>query len=209
MPSQKAHAITSVHGLGHSWPGAPLFQDLNFTLAPGVAMVVGDEQTGKTTLLKILSGELMPSQGWVETLGLRPDTSAAAYARQVFRTDPLSEALDQTAPDDWFQTLPQRYPAFAQATLNALTEGFGLAPHLAKPMYMLSAGSRRKVWLSAAFASGAPLVLIDQPFAALDAPSIRLLREVLQEFDGQSRRTCVLADYEAPMGVRVSACIHL
>ena len=76
-------------------------------------------------------------------------------------------------------------------------------------MYMLSAGSRRKVWLSAAFASGAPLVLIDQPFAALDAPSIRLLREVLQEFDGQSRRTCVLADYEAPMGVRVSACIHL
>ena len=78
-----------------------------------------------------------------------------------------------------------------------------------KPLYMLSAGSRRKVWLSAAFASGAALVLIDQPFAALDGPSIRLLREVLQDFSEQSARACVIADYEAPEGVALASTLDL
>ena len=78
-----------------------------------------------------------------------------------------------------------------------------------KPLYMLSAGSRRKVWLSAAFASGAALVLIDQPFAALDGPSIRLLREVLQDFSEQSERACVIADYEAPEGVSLANTLNL
>jgi ABC-type cobalamin/Fe3+-siderophores transport system ATPase subunit len=76
-------------------------------------------------------------------------------------------------------------------------------------MYMLTAGSKRKVWLSAAFAAGTPLTLIDQPFAALDAPSMRFLTELLQDAASHPSRAWVIADYEAPAGVELASIIDL
>lgn len=208
-PTVPPKRIARADGLTHVWHGAALFNGLSFELPAGVTLVQGDEQTGKTTLLLILAGELMPNTGWVEMQGRRPDGRSGAFAQQVFRTDPLTNALDQTRPTDWFNTLPQRYPGFDVSTLQALTQAFALQPHLEKPMYMLSAGSRRKVWLSAAFASGAPLTLIDQPFSALDGASVRVLIDVLSEFSQHPKRACVIADYEPPQGVPLAHTIAL
>lgn len=209
MSNANKTAVLRAEGLGHQWDGPPLFQHLQFVLPAGVTLVSGDEQTGKTTLLRILAGEVRPTHGWVEASGQRPGPDTNIDRSLVFRTDPLNAALDQIRVADWYQQLPSTYPGFNRALLDRLTEAFGLAPHLHKPMYMLSAGSRRKVWLSAAFASGAPLLLIDQPFAALDVPSIRLLREVLQDLAGSERQACVIADYEAPEGVELVQTITL
>lgn len=76
-------------------------------------------------------------------------------------------------------------------------------------MYMLSTGSKRKVWLSAAFAAGASLTLIDQPFAALDGPAIRFLREWLEDAAEVTDRSWVIADFEAPAGVPLSGTLSL
>ncbi|QCB48576.1 ATP-binding cassette domain-containing protein [Hydrogenophaga sp. PAMC20947] len=169
----------------------------------------GDEQTGKTTLLRLLAGEVLPDAGQIETLGQSPTHSLALYQRLVFRCDPFSDALDQTSASAWFEGLPTRFSDFNKTVLGDLIAGFALTPHLHKPLYMLSAGSRRKAWLCAAFASGAPVILIDQPFAALDGPSMRLLREVLQEMGEHPSRACVLADYEAPADVPLACVIDL
>lgn len=201
--------ITQAKQLGHSWGKRPLFAHLDLALPPGVTLVRGEEQSGKSSLLRLLAGEFQPDTGWVETLGIRADQQPEAYKQLVFRTDPYSDALDPISAAHWFGTLPERYPAFNGKVLNELAEGFGLPPHIDKPMYMLSAGSRRKVWLCAAFASGAALTLIDQPFAALDGPSIRLLREVLQDLSEHPSRACVIADYEAPDGVALTSAISL
>jgi ABC-type multidrug transport system ATPase subunit len=209
MSDAPTHTITRTQQLGQAWGSQALFTGLDLSIPAGVTLVQGDEQTGKTTLLRILSGELAPSSGWVETLGVRADQQPEAYAQKVFRTNPLDTSLDPISPAQWFETLPSRYPLFNAGALAELVAGFGLSPHAHKPLYMLSAGSRRKVWLSAAFASGAALVLIDQPFAALDGPSIRLLREVLQDFSEQSERACVIADYEAPEGVSIANTVNL
>ena len=201
--------ITRTESLGHRWSQQPVFRGLQFALPAGVTLLQGEEQSGKTTLLRILSGDIQPSEGWVETQGLRADQAPEAYQRLVFRTEPHNEALDQISASAWFQELPARYPRFDEVALRGLIEGFALTPHLEKPQYMLSAGSRRKVGLTAAFASGAALTLLDQPFAALDAPSARLLKEVLQEMAIHPRRACVIADYEAPEGIELVATLSL
>jgi len=74
---------------------------------------------------------------------------------------------------------------------------------------MLSAGSRRKVLLAAAFASGAALTLLDMPFAALDASACRTLREVLADCADHPRRAFVVADYMAPAGVKAQQVLNL
>ena len=58
-------------------------------------------------------------------------------------------------------------------------------------------------------ASGAPLTLIDQPFAALDAPSTRLLRELLKDASEQPSRAFVIADHEAPATLALGQVIQL
>lgn len=208
-PDQPAPRITQAQALSHAWGERVLFSQLDLAIPSGVTLLHGDEQTGKTTLLWILAGELQPTGGALQTLGVNPAQQLDAYAPLVFRTDPLNAALDRTSPAQWLATLPERYPRFHADALTYLINGFALQPHMDKPLYMLSAGSRRKVWLSAAMASGAVLTLIDQPFAALDTPSARLLLEVLQDFAQSSNRACVLADYEAPMGVRLAGTIAL
>ena len=74
---------------------------------------------------------------------------------------------------------------------------------------MLSSGSRRKVWLAAAFASGAALTLVDEPFAALDQASIKVVGELLADAAGDSGRATVIAHYEAPPGLALAMTLDL
>lgn len=203
-------ALLEARDLGFAWPGQPpLFQGLNLSIGPGVSLVTGDEQRGKTTLLRLLAADLPLQRGRLSWHGEPADLSTDAWRQQVFWIHPQTEAHDRISAIDWFASLPSRYPRFSREALADLIEGFGLAPHLAKPMYMLSTGSKRKVWLSAAFAAGAPLTLIDQPFAALDGPAIRLLRELLQEAADVPDRAWLLADFEAPADVPLAGTIAL
>ena len=204
-----SRTINETHLLGHVWGDRELFAHLDLKFSAGVSLVRGEEQAGKSTLLRILSGELAPTSGWIQTNGIRAHQEPLMYAHSVFRTDTIHASLDQISPAQWFANLPERYPLFKSSVLAELVKAFGLSPHIGKPMYMLSAGSRRKVGISAAMASGAALTLIDQPFAALDGPSGRILREVLQDFTQQSERVCVIADYEAPETVPLTSTIAL
>ena len=74
---------------------------------------------------------------------------------------------------------------------------------------MLSTGSKRKVWLAAAFASGAAVTLLDEPFAALDKASIGFVLELLGDVAAHTERAWVLADFEAPGKVPLAAILDL
>ena len=93
--------------------------------------------------------------------------------------------------------------------LQAHIEGLSLRPHLDKALYMLSSGTRRKVLMAAVLASGAPVSLLDQPFMALDRPSIDYLLQVLQHASRSPDRAWVLADYEAPEDVTLAGVVTL
>ncbi len=87
------------------------------------------------------------------------------------------------------------------AVPHGLVDEFGLEEHRAKPLYMLSTGSRRKVGLCLTLVSPAPVLLIDQPVAALDPPSARSLVAHLQRLGRLSGRAVVVADHESPPGL--------
>lgn len=199
-PSSRA-PVLQMQGLHFSWPGIALFQNLHLVIPAGLSMVCGEESSGKTTLLRLLSGELRASSGSLVLRSTHLGTHPQAYCAQVFRTQPRSDALDATSARAWFETLPSKHPEFNVGIALSLADGFSLKPHLDKPMYMLSAGSKRKVWLSAAFAAGTALTLIDEPFAALDMASIRFLRGLLHEASEHPDRAWVLADHAVPEGL--------
>ncbi|MDP3351279.1 MAG: ATP-binding cassette domain-containing protein [Hydrogenophaga sp.] len=193
--------VMEVRGLDFSWPGIALFRKLDLRLPPGVSVVCGEESSGKTTLLRLLSGDLQANGARLALSNSTPEATATQLHSKVFRTEPRSDALDAISATTWFESLPSRYPTFDVALAHGLAHGFALEPHIDKPMYMLSAGSKRKVWLCAAFAAGTPLTLIDEPFAALDTASIRFLRGLLEEASSHHDRAWVLADHTPPEGL--------
>lgn len=201
-------SVLRVENLRFGWPGNDLFDGLNVNIRSGVNLVCGDEGCGKTTLLRLLAGEYGAQSGQFQLLEQKTDPLSEAYRRQVFWIDPRTDAHDAKTAIDFLGTVRHHHPSFSEDALADMIEGLGLEPHLTKPLYMLSAGSKRKVWLSAAFAACTPLTLIDQPFAALDGTSIRFLTQLLQEAAQLSHRAWVLADYEAPRHIPLASTIH-
>ena len=208
MPILKADALS----FSHSPPPAPLlFDRLSMKLLPGVTFVSGDESSGKTTLLRLLAGALPltgPDAG-LQVQGIRLAENRLAYLQQVAWLDPRDTGLDPQTARQIFNDFPGRHPGFDAGALQAHIDGLSLAPHLDKALYMMSSGTRRKVLMAATLASGAAVTLLDQPFMALDRPSIDYLLQVLEQASRHTDRAWVVADYEAPADVTLAGVIAL
>jgi len=194
-------ALLRLESLGFAHPGAPtpVFQALSAELPGGIALVCGDEGRGKSTLLRLLAGQLQAAHGRMLWQGQPLAASQVAFfdaQEAAWQPQVVQQILDGLLP---------RPPA----DLPGLLEGLGLGPHLGKPLYQLSTGSRRKVFLAAALSAGAPLTLLDQPFMALDGPSILALSAQFSRWQGQTQRLLLIADYLPPEGLALSATLDL
>jgi ABC-type multidrug transport system ATPase subunit len=205
-------SILQANGLSFAFPNAPdqlLFAQLSLNVPPGVTLLSGDESSGKTTLLQLLAGALLPTAGQLHIQGVCLTDNRTSYQQHVMWLDPRDSALNDNPADRIFATVAQRQSGFSHEALQAHIAGLNLAPHLHKSLDMLSTGSRRKVLLAAALAARAPLTLLDQPFMALDRPSIDYLLAFFAHAARQPDQAWVLADYEAPAGVAIASVINL
>ena len=173
-------------------------QNLSFNWPTGVCWICGDEGTGKTTLLRLLAGDVQPASGTLN-----------AAEGGVFWVDLQSpEHVASTVQACW-DALRQRYPSWNYALLDDLAEELQMNPHREKQLHMLSNGSRRKVGVIAALASGATVTLLDQPFVALDAVSIQTIKEFLREAAEHPSRAWIVADYETPHDLQLASVLNL
>jgi ABC-type multidrug transport system ATPase subunit len=186
----------------HNLSGGPntqaVIQNLTFSWPAGLHWVCGDEGCGKTTLLRLLAGDLQPLSGSVQT-----------PSNGVFWADLKGHEWDDVTVQDCWAQLQTHCPHWHHALLEDLCEALDMAQHRHKPLYMLSTGSRRKVTLIAALASGAAVTLLDQPFASLDQTSIRLIKDFLAEAAEQPGHAWIVADYEAPDDLPLVSVLRL
>lgn len=166
------------------------------TLPPGLTAITGDERTGKTTLLRRLCSDL-PAQP-----GEQPPTDALWL-------DLALPTHDHDTPEQVWATLQTRSPRWNTGLQQDLLEALALQAHLGKKLFMLSAGSRRKVALVGLLSSGATVTALDQPYAALDLASIQVLREFLSDMATHATRSWVVADYEADTSLPWTQIISL
>jgi ABC-type multidrug transport system ATPase subunit len=208
-PFTTPQTVLIVEDLNFSYPGHPLFIKFSATITAGVTLIQGGDGRGKTTLMRLMAGALPVDSGTLQLKGLSHFESPQAYRDRVFWIDPRTEAKDVLTPRAYFETIKGKFSGFDVRALNALIEGLSLSEHIDKALYMLSTGSKRKVWIAAAIASGAELILIDDPFAALDKPSIRFITQLLQVASKETTRAWVISGYEAPEGVNLAQLINL
>jgi ABC-type multidrug transport system ATPase subunit len=214
MSAPGAEALLELQNLSFAYPEQPpLVSSWSATIGPGVTWLQGDTGSGKSTVLRLLAGRLR-GRGRLTLAGTRVDDACtdadfATYRRHVFLCDPATDAFDQVTARACTAALSAGDPGFDVAAWQIVVEGFALTPHLDKPVYMLSTGTRRKLWLAAALASGRALVLLDEPTGALDASSIGCLRNALLRAAARADRAVVVASAEPMNHVPPAAIIEL
>ena len=201
--------MLNISKLSLAFPGCVLLHDFSAQPDKGLMLVRGGGGRGKTSLMCVLAGELAADAGHLQVGGVWLHEQPEAYRQQVFWADTRSAAHDALTCRDYLAMVQRLYPAFDEVRLTRAIEGLSLAPHLDKNIFMLSTGSKRKLYLAAAFASGAALTLLDTPFAALDKVSIRFALDMLAEVAQDRNRLWVLADYAQPEGMTLPMLIDL
>jgi heme exporter protein A len=148
--------------------GRLLFEGLNFRVAPGGAVQLeGANGTGKSSLLRLLAGLLAPAAGTISGGGARGWLGHDVALKGRMRL--IDELTHWARLDGGTARLPA---AMAAVNVAALAE---------VPCRHLSSGQRRRAGLARVIASGAPLWLLDEPTAGLDAASAALLASAMAD----------------------------
>ncbi|WP_255422821.1 ATP-binding cassette domain-containing protein [Undibacterium sp. FT79W] len=186
-----------------------VLRDWSTEIYSGVTLVCDEEVECKTDFLRLLAAELPYAAGDLTLLGVAQHVDVSAYRQQVFWIEPSATEYDEFTVEGFFSWQASRYAGFDQTVLLQLIEGLALGPHLFKQIQMLSSGTRRKVWISAAFASGAALTLLDDPLAALDKSSALFVLSQMAALAQDGQRALVVGDYQALANVPLAARIDL
>jgi heme exporter protein A len=160
---------------------AVLFRDLSFSLGPGALMhVTGANGSGKTSLLRALCGLLLPSAGEVRWNGENIRSLREEYWKRLAYVGHANALKDDLTAEENLAVgcalAGLRVPAEKS---RAALEAFGLGARTRLPVRALSQGQRRRAALARlALSEALPLWVLDEPFAALDAAAVDLVRSL-------------------------------
>lgn len=174
-------------------------RDVSLEISAGERVVVlGANGCGKTTLLKILAGLLLPRRGTYRAFGrditeslLAQDRFGMFFRREVgvLFQNVDAQLFNATVADEIaFGPLQFRDPLeTVRRTVEECLDRFGLRALAGRPPFALSGGEKKKVALAAMLAVDPQVLLLDEPTAGLDPRSSRILVDLIVEAQGRGK----------------------
>lgn len=210
VPVSGASAIQgaiAVQDLSFRYPGSPLplLSGIQFTVPKSsLTVLAGPSGYGKTTLLRLLAGLLLPESGQIaraDALSYVPQEPHLYNAtlfenitlfQQGYDDASVHKALKALCLSEWAEALPQ-----------------GLATPLGEGGQSLSQGQRKRLGLARALVQDRPLILLDEPTAALDERTAATIREVLLSLKASGRHTLFVISHDERLQAAADTVLDL
>jgi NitT/TauT family transport system ATP-binding protein len=165
-----------------------VLQDFSLRVEPGeMVAVVGASGTGKTTLLHLVAGLEPPDRGTVTAGSGQPRFGVVFQQPRLLDWIPVERNVDLAA----------RVAGAAPGDVQRVLDDVGLAAYKDAYPSVLSGGQRQRVAVARAFVVRPEIVLLDEPFSALDELTARRLRLLLQDLWLREPRTGLLVTHNA------------
>jgi osmoprotectant transport system ATP-binding protein len=195
--------LVRFEAVGFRHADAPVLRDVTMSFESGhIAAIVGKSGAGKTTLLKLVNRLLLPTSGRVTVEGR--DTREWDMIRlrrrigYVFQEVGLFPHMTIEENVAVVPRLEQWPAARARARAHELLELVGLPPgaYAARRPHELSGGQRQRVGLARALATAPPILLMDEPFGALDPITRAEIRREFARLQQQLHTTVVIVTHD-------------
>jgi NitT/TauT family transport system ATP-binding protein len=184
-------------------PATVAIADVSFTVAPHeFVCLVGPSGCGKTTLLRILAGLIAADEGAVSIDGTNV-TGPGPERAMVFQHATLLPWSDVLTSVAFGLELRGTARAEREAVARALIRAVGLEGFERHYPRQLSGGMQQRVGLARALAVDPDILLMDEPFASVDAQTRRALQDELLRLHVETRKTVIFVTHDIDEAVRL------
>lgn len=224
--TNEAPVVIKATGLVKHYGRVVALDHADFELRAGeILAVIGDNGAGKSTMIKALSGAVVPDSGHMELEGQTvkfrsPMEARGAGIETVYQNLALSPAL--SISDNMFLGRELRKPGFLGEVLRTLDRpamekfareklselGLMTIQNISQPVETLSGGQRQGVAVARAVAFGSKVVFLDEPTAALGVKESRRVLELIKEVRDRGL-PIVLISHNMPHVFEVADRIHI
>jgi NitT/TauT family transport system ATP-binding protein len=196
--------VLRVHDLELGYGEEPVIERVNLEVAAGkFVSLVGPSGSGKTSILRAVSGLLVPRSGRVELNG---DGDALGFLFQDDALLPWRTALENVALGLRIRKMPKE-PAHREA--DAWLARLGLKGFGGRFPHELSGGQRKRVAIAQILAVKPKLLLMDEPFAALDAIVRTRITQELLNWVEREHLSVLLVTHDLEEALTVSDTVYL
>jgi cobalt/nickel transport system ATP-binding protein len=180
--------VIDARGLTHEYPdGTIAIRDVTLSIEQGERVaVVGANGSGKSTLQLALGGLVDPSAGTVEYFDGRTDAEAVRERLGVLLQDPNDYLFNTTVRED-LEYGPAQLGMSRDAAnrrIERLAADLGLRDLLDRPPFRLSGGEKQRAAVASVLAFEPDVLLLDEPFGAVDAHYRERIRELVADHEG-------------------------
>ncbi len=170
--------VVEAEDVSYGWGGAPVVRDLNTLILRGDKVgIMGPNGVGKSTLLKLLLGELAPETGRIRR---GTNLQVAYFDQQRAQLEEDKTVLDNVAGGSEKVTIAGQ----SRHVLSYLKDFLFTPDRARQPVRALSGGERNRLLLARLFTQPANLLVMDEPTNDLDTETLELLEELLLNFEG-------------------------
>ncbi len=202
-----------VEGLAKRYPGAtePVFDSVNFEVAQGeFVCIIGHSGCGKTTILNVLAGLESASSGHV-FMDRREVAGPSLDRGVVFQGHALMPWL--TVRQNIAFAVRSKWPTWRRAEVDRQVSRFvdlvGLSAAIDKKPSALSGGMKQRVGIARAFAIQPRMLLLDEPFGALDALTRGTIQDELLRICAETRQTVFMITHDVDEAILLADRILL
>ena len=175
---RKTKELLSLKGISKSVGGRKLLSDFDLVISPGTKLgIAGRNGTGKTTLLRIIAGDLQPDSGTIK----RADELKVVWfdqtREQLDQTKTLRDSLSHQGESVTYRGRNMHIASWARKFLFKPDQ-------LSMPISYLSGGEQARILIANLMLKTADILILDEPTNDLDIPSLEVLEESLEDFPG-------------------------